>query len=223
VADVTYVPFRVDDVVTSIQWVLVSLERPLFESEDREDPNPELARRWLNVYGELTAATEALMGEASDRAERLGRIARAEFEDAHQHDLDARLTRARQGLAFWRRRHASLVDLEFDFAHGLVTHRNRTLRMTRRELQLLNLLLGHPGQWYRASALMVQAWHSSYLAEEQLRTYVVRLRKKLAQLEAPCHIVNQRGRGYALVFGESPADIAIPGYEGHAAESSEAG
>ena len=79
-------------------------------------------------------------------------------------------------------------------------HGERTVRTSLRERQLLNALLGHPGRTLTARALLTQAWHSPYLTEEQLRTYVVRLRRKLEHLGAPCTLVNRRGHGYALVF-----------------------
>jgi len=210
--EVTYLPMpRPEQGNDRAQWLLLDMEQPMFESEDRDVDSPRLARRWLNVYGELVAGTEGLLREATDRAQRMDKVARAKFEETQIGVLDARLTRLTRGLAFWRDRHATLVNLEFDLAHEEVRYRDRVVRMSRRERQLLNLMLGHPGQWFRARALMVQAWHSSYLAEEQLRTYIVRLRKKLEELDAPCAVVNRRGGGYALVFerleGDAPAEL----------------
>lgn len=201
-ARVAYLPVEEGSGGFGAQWLMVDLEQPLFESEDRAAASADVARRWLSVYGELTAATESLVRASEEGAAQLEQPARAEFEEAQVRPLDARLVRLRQGLEHWRRRHAELVHLEFDLAASDVAHGGRTVRMTRRERQLLHILLAHPGRWFTASALMVQAWHSSYLAEEQLRTYIVRLRRKLDDLGAPCQVVSQRGRGYALQFSE---------------------
>jgi len=38
--------------------------------------------------------------------------------------------------------------------------------------------------------------------EETIRTYVVRLRRKLTELGAPAQIVNRARRGYSLVFDD---------------------
>jgi DNA-binding winged helix-turn-helix (wHTH) protein len=50
--------------------------------------------------------------------------------------------------------------------------------------------------------LLVEAWHDGHLPEETLRTYVARLRTKLASLGATARIKNRPRRGYAIVFSE---------------------
>jgi hypothetical protein len=38
------------------------------------------------------------------------------------------------------------------------------------------------------------------LFPEEVRNYVLRVRKILARLEIPCDLVNRPGRGYSLTF-----------------------
>jgi PAS domain S-box-containing protein len=195
-----------EDTMPGSQWLLADLERPLFEAEDRDVDDPALARRWLTVYGELAAATEALVRDAAGRAELLDQPARRTFEEQQIRPLESRLVRVREGHRHWRRRHAALIDLDFDLGEPDVRYHERAVQMSLRERQVLHALLSHPGQTFSAAALLVQAWHSSYLAEEQMRTYVVRIRRKLRELGAPCRLLNRRGRGYALVFEERRPD-----------------
>lgn len=187
--------------VAGAQWLVLDLEQPMFDNEDRQADSAHVVLRWLQVYGQLTSATEAMIDEALATAESLEQPARRAFEDAHIRPLDGRLEHLRRGLAHWRRRHAALMHLVLEA--GELRHAGRTARMSHREVQLLSFLLARPGTSFTPAALLVRAWHSSYLAEEQLRTYIVRVRRKLASVEAPCSIVNRRGAGYALLFEQA--------------------
>jgi DNA-binding response OmpR family regulator len=64
------------------------------------------------------------------------------------------------------------------------------------------MLVSRSPQYITARQLLVQAWHDARLPEETLRTYIVRLRGKVAQLGFGAEIVNRPRRGYALVFAE---------------------
>ncbi len=48
--------------------------------------------------------------------------------------------------------------------------------------------------------ILGQAWADLALFPEEVRNYVRRLRKILAELEIPAGLVNKPGRGYSLVF-----------------------
>ena len=85
--------------------------------------------------------------------------------------------------------------------------------MTHREQQLLRSPMERPGTFFPARALLARAWHASYLSEEQLRTYVARLRRKLTQLDVPCELITRRQQGCALLLvwtpsGASPRVVA---------------
>jgi DNA-binding response OmpR family regulator len=66
----------------------------------------------------------------------------------------------------------------------------------------MRFLVERPGAFFAPRALLTRAWHASYLSEEQLRTYVARLRRKLEDLELPCELVTRRHQGYALIFND---------------------
>jgi hypothetical protein len=47
---------------------------------------------------------------------------------------------------------------------------------------------------------MGYAWSESALFPEEVRNYVLRVRKILARLKIPCDLVNRPGRAYSLTF-----------------------
>ena len=53
---------------------------------------------------------------------------------------------------------------------------------------------------FPAAQLVSLAWASPELSSEQLRTYVVRLRRHLATTGVPARLVSEPRRGYGLVF-----------------------
>ena len=67
-------------------------------------------------------------------------------------------------------------------------------------MELLAFLAQRPGQFYSAGQLVNLAWSAPELSAEQLRTYVVRLRRHLATTRVPARLVSEPRRGYGLVF-----------------------
>jgi len=185
-------------------WTLVDLERPLFEAEEAADnaarEDPALARRWLRIFGELVAVTESLLEGAADRTDAVSREARLHLLESEVRPLETRLAHLRRRRDHWARRHEGLVGLELDVEAGEVRYRDRAVTVTHREQQLLRFLVQRPGVFYPSRVLLARAWHASYLSEEQVRTYVARLRRKLVDLDLPCELVTRRPQGYALVF-----------------------
>jgi two-component system response regulator AdeR len=75
--------------------------------------------------------------------------------------------------------------------------------LTNREFELLQFLLDHPHRFYTASQIMGHAWSDAALFPEEVRNYVLRVRKILARLGIPVDLVNQPGRGYSLTFRDA--------------------
>jgi DNA-binding response OmpR family regulator len=84
-----------------------------------------------------------------------------------------------------------------------VTYRDSSITLTRREFQILALLIGRPEKYFTAEQLLVEAWHDDRLPEESLRTYISRVRKKLIELDAGAQVVNKSRKGYAFIFKAS--------------------
>jgi two-component system response regulator ResD len=71
---------------------------------------------------------------------------------------------------------------------------------TRQEWDLFSILLSHPDRFLGAREILRLGWHAGDHAAEQLRTYVHRLRRKLAPLDLPCRLLSEHGLGYCLLF-----------------------
>jgi DNA-binding response OmpR family regulator len=172
----------------------------LLQGENPETQHAADARRWLAIYSHLLTFNEEL----------LARLHLSVGDDALKRGLDVddriaewELSRLRDRLAFWRQRHLELAAVELDEVNGVLEGADGPLPLTSRETQLLAFLLQHPERYFAPNALAAQAWHDARLASEQVRSYVVRLRRRLAEAQAPCRIESRRGAGYMLSFEES--------------------
>lgn len=118
--------------------------------------------------------------------------------------LEDQLQRYRRRLEFWYARQWYLEGLQIDDETRTVTYREASVSLTKREYQLLILLVARSPNFVSASQLLVQAWHDDRLPEESLRTYIGRVRAKLQNLGLPAQIQNRPRRGYALIFEDLP-------------------
>ncbi len=119
--------------------------------------------------------------------------------------IDSQLKRYRRRLSYWVERQLELEEIAVDSATRTVTYRDSSVTLTRREFQILAMLMTRPEKYFSAQRLLVEAWHDDRLPEESLRTYISRVRKKLNELDAGAQVVNKSGRGYALIFKIHPA------------------
>jgi DNA-binding response OmpR family regulator len=87
-----------------------------------------------------------------------------------------------------------------------VHYNGRSVKLSRRESQLIAALLTQNGKPMRVRELLHRAWAGNHLSEAQMRSYVVLLRKKLALLEVPGALVNEPGVGYSLRFDPEIGD-----------------
>jgi hypothetical protein len=108
-------------------------------------------------------------------------------------------------LDLWYRRVWELNGLWLDPEGRQVRHKGREINLTKREFQLLKFLLDHPHRYFTTSQILGQAWADPALFPEEVRNYIRRLRKVLADLAVPADLVNKPGRGYSLVFRDTPA------------------
>lgn len=153
---------------------------------------------------------EGLLARVGEQIERLPKAARSDVIDNDISLITNQLARYRRRLEFWYSRQWDLEGLRIDHDQRTVSFRDRVTNLTRRELQLFEQLVLRSPNFVTPSRLLVEAWHDGNLPEETLRTYVARLRAKLASLGSTAQIKNQPRRGYAIVFSE-PATAADEG------------
>jgi two-component system KDP operon response regulator KdpE len=95
-------------------------------------------------------------------------------------------------------------DLEIDVARRQVTRSGETVHLTRTELELLELLVRHPGKLLTQEFILREVWGPGYGTESNyLRVYVGQLRKKLGDEAAhPRLILTEPGIGYRWIARE---------------------
>ena len=176
--------------------------RPTARLIDGEDPTTIRAtdaRRWIEIYSRLIELKEEML-------ERV--VASTGPDQADEQVVRRELDRLHGRLLFWQSRHSVLAPVDLDERLGIVTPTGNAVPLTRRESQLLRFLLQNPSRFFDANTLAAKAWQDPSLAAEQVRTYVVRLRRRLLEAHVACDIHTERRRGYSLVFKEQIAASA---------------
>lgn len=93
--------------------------------------------------------------------------------DTDERVMETNLRRLQSRLELWERRLWDLAGLDLDVRRRVLTY---------------------------AGQLVSLAWAAPELSPEQLRTYVVRLRRHLVTSGVPAQLVSEPRRGYGLVF-----------------------
>lgn len=177
----------------------------LLEGENPDTQYSQDARHWVAIYRELIAFKANVLARVQAQLRRLPASAQAEATAEDVPIIEAQLERYRRRLEFWYEKQWALDGLVIDQASRTIVHRDRSAMLTRREYQLFMTLVSRPSMHTRSTQLLVEAWQDAGLPEETLRTYIVRLRGKLADLEIPVRIDNKPRQGYALVFDDPSA------------------
>lgn len=174
----------------------MSVVKELLPGEDPSVRDPVEVEHWITLYEERRSIWQRRLRRAASPQERVA--------------LERYLEWLRDRLAFWRDRHTALSGIQLDPSRRSVTGHRGTVPLTRREFQLLSFLADHPGRHFPAALLVMRAWPDADLCEEQLRTYLVRLRRKLDEAGVACRILAERPRGYVLVIDQHEGE-AVPG------------
>jgi DNA-binding response OmpR family regulator len=154
---------------------------------------------WIGVYADLIRFKVGLLDRVQRELPKLRPVA----QHAAATDLtiiEGQMRGYQTRLDLWYRRLWELHGLQLDADSHLVRHHGRESHLTNREFQLLNFLLDHPHRFFTVNQLLARAWADPALYPEEVRNYVLRIRKILSELEIPCELVNRPGRGYSLVF-----------------------
>jgi DNA-binding winged helix-turn-helix (wHTH) protein len=171
----------------------------LLEGEDPASLRPQDTRHWISVYREMIAFKEDLLERVTGDLVHVSAAAKIDLNDDVKL-IDAQLRRYRRRLTYWVDRQLELEEIAIDATTRTVTYRDSSVTLTRREFQILAMLMSRPEKYFSAQQLLVEAWHDDRLPEESLRTYISRVRKKLAELDAGAQVVNRSRKGYALIF-----------------------
>jgi DNA-binding response OmpR family regulator len=144
---------------------------------------PEVAG-WIAIYEELASVLRSVIERADGSPDR----------DA----LRQNLAWIDNRLAAWRDRHAELAGVVIDRKQQTLTYGGKSLRLTRREADLLDFLMRHPRRAFTSAQLAVGAWQNSLLSDAQVRTYIMRLRHRLREVGLEEVITVARNQGYRV-------------------------
>jgi DNA-binding response OmpR family regulator len=175
----------------------------LLEGENPDSLRPQDTRHWISVYREMIAFKEDLLERVTTDLTRVSAAAQTDLNDDIEL-IDSQLKRYRRRLTYWVERQLELEEISIDARTRTVTYRDNAVTLTKREFQILAMLMSRPERYFSAQELLAEAWHDDRLPEESLRTYISRVRKKLAELDAGAQVVNKSRHGYALVFKPHP-------------------
>jgi DNA-binding response OmpR family regulator len=172
--------------------------RPL-EGEDLKTSHWEDARHWMSIYADLLEFKRGILDRVRRDVAGLQPLARKAAE-ADVQIIEDQMQGYQARLDLWYRRIWELHGLWLDPEGRMIRHQGREVALTLREFQLLQFLLEHPHRYFTPSQIMSYAWADPALFPEEVRNYVRRVRKILADLAIPVDLVNKPGRGYSLVF-----------------------
>lgn len=172
--------------------------RPL-DGEDLQTEHWQDARHWMSIYDDLIRFKLGLLDRVKRELPKLHPVAQA-AADEDIGFIEAQMEGYYTRLDLWYQRVWQLQGLWLDPDGRVIRHKGEDAVLTTREFELLQFLLDHPHRYYTASQITSLAWSDSALFPEEVRNYVLRLRKILSRLDIPCDLVNRPGRGYSLTF-----------------------
>jgi DNA-binding response OmpR family regulator len=153
----------------------------------------------MSIYADLLEFKRGILQRIRHDVTRLQPVARWAAE-ADLRIIESQMEGYQNRLELWFQRLWDLHGLLLDPEGRIVRYQGREATLTAREFQLLQFLLEHPHRYFTVTQILVQAWSEPTLFPEEVRTYVQRIRKVVAELDIPCDVVNRPGRGYALEF-----------------------
>jgi hypothetical protein len=169
------------------------------EGEDLDTEHWEDAIHWMSIYDDLIRFKVGILERVKRDLSKLNPIAqKAADEDISF--IEAQMNGYHGRLDLWYQRVWELHGLLLDPDGRVLRHKGKEAALTNREFELLQFLLNHPHRYYTASQITGRAWSDSALLPEEVRNYVLRLRKILAELQVPCDLVNRPAHGYSLTF-----------------------
>ena len=172
--------------------------RPL-EGERLETTHWEDARHWMSIYADLLKFKRRLLDQIRRDMNKLPPVAQRAAE-ADVSIIEAQMEGYQKRIELWYQRLWDLHGLRLDSEGRMIRYKDAEATVTSREFQLLQFLLDHPHRYFSVSQILDDAWAQPDLSPEEVRNYVLRVRKVLAKLEIPCDVVNKPGHGYSLEF-----------------------
>jgi two-component SAPR family response regulator len=177
----------------------------LLEGEDPATTFPEDAAQWIRVYQELIGFKDRMLVRMKEDIRTVSKPAQKELRNEDVSEFEIQRGGYMKRMEFWQARQRELRGIDLDSDTRMLRHNGGRAVLTRRQFQLLSLLLSHPGQSFKAKQIARDAWKREDLSAEQVRSYLVQLRRVFTELGLNCQIVSNPRQGYSLVFEEEDA------------------
>ena len=149
------------------------------EGEDLTTCHWEDARHWMSIYADLLEFKRGILDRVRRDVASLQPLARKAAQ-ADIQIIEDQLQGYQARLDLWYRRISELQGLWLDPEGRMIRHQGREVALTLRQFQLLQFLLEHPHRYFTTCQIMSNAWSDSALFPEEVRNYVRRARKLLA-------------------------------------------
>src|SRR4030088_855386 len=172
----------------------------LIQGEVPDTNDLDDARQWVTIYRELVTFADRTLSRLRREAGSTIGAAGLNSSDADERGMEGHVRRLQSRLDFWERRLWDLAGLDLDVRRRVLSYAGQRLTLTPRGAGFLVLLARRPGQFFPAAQLVSLAWAAPELSVEQLRTYVVRLRRHLATTGVPARLGGEPRRRYGRVF-----------------------
>ncbi len=91
--------------------------------------------------------------------------------------------------------------LDVDLHHKTVAYQGRPVSLTKKEFEILSLLMLHKDEHLSREMIMESVWSDTFVTDRSVDVHIARLRKKLGS--AGNSIVNHSGFGYIFVSGQT--------------------
>lgn len=172
------------------------------DGENIETEHWEDARHWMSIYDDLIRFKHRILDRVNRELPKLHPDAQTAASDdvaIVQDQMEGYYAR----LDLWYQRVWQLQGLWVDPNNRVLRHKGKEQVLTTREFELLQFLLDHPHRHYTPAQIMTHAWSDAALFPEEVRNYVLRLRRILTRMEVPCELENRPGHGYALTFRDT--------------------
>lgn len=128
----------------------------LLEGEDPESLRPQDTRHWISVYRKMIAFKDDPLERVTGDLMHVSAPAKTDLNDDIKL-IDLQLKRYRRRLDYWVQRQLELEEIAIDAATRTVTYRDSSVTLTKREFQILAMLMSRPENYFTAQQLLVEA------------------------------------------------------------------
>jgi len=94
-----------------------------------------------------------------------------------------------------------IKDMELNFIEQSLTIKNKEVQITRKEFQILTMLVKNPGKVYSRENILDAVWNEKIIVTDRtIDVHIARLRKKIGEYSR--YLINKSGYGYTFKISD---------------------